>query len=34
MTYFPRRDTLSEVDAATARVLAEGMNADARTRCS
>ena len=27
VTYFPSRDTLSEVDTATARVLTEGMNA-------
>ncbi len=27
VTYFPRRDTLSEVDTATAKVLAEGMHA-------
>jgi len=29
VTYFPRRDTLSEVDTATAKVLADGMNAAA-----
>jgi len=29
VTYFPRRDTLSEVDAATARVLTDGMKAKA-----
>jgi hypothetical protein len=27
VTYFPVRETLSEVDAATARVLTDGMNA-------